>query len=157
VKHGYQGSGLDFDTRAVQNVEPVPHAGRALWTFHVFTQLHSTFLNFALANWNLPAIIWCFAGPVRFGDDPKRCLCVWQCDIAPSLSRLHSILSRVTVRRNPEEPFLLAKYGSGAATPVKKFFHHFEGVSCTVGPPSISDIDIKNGKRRKTNRKAKEE
>jgi hypothetical protein len=66
-------------------------------------------------------------------------------------------LSRVTVRRNPEEPFLLAKYGSGAATPVKKFFHQFEGVSCTVGPPSISDIDIKNGKHRKTNRKAKEE
>src|ERR1019366_8190341 len=42
-----------------------------------------------------------------------------QSDIALSFSRLLRISSRATVRRNPEEPFLLVRFRPRAATPAK--------------------------------------
>ena len=51
-----------------------------------------------------------------------------QCDIAPSFSRLHGILSRATVRRNTEEPFLWARFRPAAATLTKSSYRLFEGL-----------------------------
>jgi hypothetical protein len=58
---------------------------------------------------------------------------LWQqSDIAPSFSRLLRISSRATVRRNPGEPFLLARFRArGDAS--KNSYRTFEGVSRDSG------------------------
>src|ERR1039457_2350988 len=63
--------------------------------------------NFPLANWYLPAIIWCFADRTRLASVQQIAFLCQQCDIAPSSSPLHSFSSRAIVRRNARELFLL--------------------------------------------------
>jgi hypothetical protein len=86
--------------------------------------------NFALANGNLPAIIWCFASRTRLASVQQgwTFLCR-QSDIELSFSRLHGISSRATVRRNAAAPFLLVRYGLRAATPARNSYRCFEGMS----------------------------
>ena len=57
-----------------------------------------------------------------------------QSDIAPSFSRLHRISSRVTVRRNSGEPFLLVRCRPRAATPAINSFRHLEAVAAIRYP-----------------------
>src|SRR5271154_33177 len=97
------------------------------------------FNNLALANRNLPDIIWCFVNRTRLANS-RIDVSVQQCDIAPSASwlRLHSSSSRAMPSMECRGAVSVGTFvGSThpcAATPVKKFLRRFEGVPGSARP-----------------------
>ena len=95
------------------------------------SHVHCTFIffNFALANRNLPAIIWCFVGQTMADESVGLTFLCQQCDIAPLYLRLHRISSRATGRRYAEEPFLLARFLPDTGMPIKNSYCPSRGCS----------------------------
>jgi hypothetical protein len=90
--------------------------------------------NLALANRNLPDIIWCFVSRTRLAKN-KIDVSVQQCDIAPpsSLLRLHSSSSRAMPSMECRGAVSVGTVLSARSSAnKKKFLRPFEGVPGNV-------------------------
>ncbi len=109
------------------------------------------FSNLALANRNLPAIIWCFVSRTRLASS-RIDVSVQQSDTAPSSSwlRLHSNSSRVKPSTECRGAVSVGAVSSARGDASKKFFGPFEGVSGGSSRRVLAAETNKAGQNRQT-------